>query len=64
MDTLLYTTKVFLSSVCYSLLLNDVVWDNILFLFMSGNFIGILFCQNGGGHFHNVCNLFMIRFNG
>ena len=49
MDTILDTKKVFLSSVCFSLLPTDVAWDN-LFLFMSGNDIGIFLWKNGAGH--------------
>ena len=40
MDTILDTTKVFMSSACFCLLPTDFAWDNIFF-FMSGNCIGL-----------------------
>ena len=43
---------------------NDVAWDFIIILFISGNCIGILFWENGVGHLQNGCNFFMIRCNG
>ena len=33
MDTILDMKKVFLSSVCFSLLTTDVAWDNIVLFF-------------------------------
>ena len=64
MDTILDIIKVFLSSVCFSLVPTDFAWDNIFVLFMSGNYIGIFFWKNGAGHRHNGFNLFMIQCNG
>ena len=64
MDTILDMTKVFLSSVCFRLFPTDVAWDNIFLLFVSGNYIGILFLQDGSGHRHIGCNLYMIQCNG
>ena len=53
MDTILDMTKVFLSSVCFRLFATDVAWDNFFLFFVSGNYIGILFWQNGAGHRYN-----------
>ena len=64
MDTILDMTKVFLSSVCFLLFPTDVACDNILFFFVSGNYIGISFWQDGAGHRHNGCNFSMIQCNG
>ena len=64
METILDMKKNILSSVCFRLLPTDVAWDNFFLLFMSGNCIGIHFWQNGSGHRHNGCNLFMIHCNG
>ena len=50
MDTILNITKVFMYFVCFSLLPTDVVWYNFFLLFMSGNFIGILFWKNGASN--------------
>ena len=50
MDTILYMTKVFLSSVFLSLLPTDVARDNFFILLMSVNCIGIYFWPNGAGH--------------
>ena len=63
MDTILDTTKVFLSSVCFLLFPTDVVCDNV-FLFVLGNYIGISFWQDGAGHRNNGCNFSMIQCNG
>ena len=41
MYTILDTTKVFLSSFCFRLLLTDIAWDNFFVFFVSGNCIGI-----------------------
>ena len=43
MDTILDITKTFLYYVCFCLLPTDVAWDNIVFLFVSGNCIRIFF---------------------
>ena len=61
MDTILNMKTVFLSSICFHLLLNNVTWDNIFLLFMSGNCIGMFFGGNGACHCHNGCNFFMIQ---
>ena len=60
MDTILDMTKVFLSSVCFRLFPTDVACENIFFLFVSGNYIGISFWKVGAGHRHNGCNFSMI----
>ena len=64
MDTILDMTIVFLSSVCFRLFPTDVACDNFFFLFVSGNYIGISFWQDGSGHRHNGCNFSMIQYNG
>ena len=43
METILDMTKVFVSSVCFRLSPINVVWDNNFLLFVSGNYIGVLF---------------------
>ena len=50
MDTILDIEKVFVYSVCFSLLPTDVAWGNIFILFMLGNCIGVFFSKNGAGH--------------
>ena len=63
MDTILDTkTKLclLLVFVYYQLILHGTIF---FLLFMSCNFIGILFWKNGAGHWHNGCNLFMIQHN-
>ena len=62
MDTILDVTKVFLSSVCFLLFPTDVACDN--FLFVSGNYIGILFWLDGASHRHSGFNFYMIQCNG
>ena len=61
MDTILDTTKVFLSSVCFLFFPTDVAFENIFLLFVSGYYIGISFWQDGAGHRHNGCNFYMIQ---
>ena len=63
MDIILDMKHFFQSYVCFSLLPIDVAWDKKIILFMLGNYIGILFWQNGAGHCRNGCNLFIIRCN-
>ena len=46
MDTILDMKKI-LSSVCFSFLPTDVVWDNFFLLFVSVSCIGI-FLEGGG----------------
>ena len=61
MDTILYTKSFYCLPfvlVYYQLILHGTLFFHF---FMSGNCIGILFWQNGPGHCHNGCNLFMIR---
>ena len=64
METILDMTKVFMSSVCFSLLTTDVAWDNI-FLFCSCQVIALACCFGKMVPVtnHNGGNLFMIRFN-
>ena len=64
MDTILDTTKVFLSSVCFRLFPTDVACDNIFILFVSGNYIGISFWQDGAGQRHNGYNFSKTQCNG
>ena len=63
MDTILGMKKVFLSSVCFSLLPTGVAWDNFV-LFFSGNCIGIFSGEMVPVTNQNGQNLFMIWCNG
>ena len=61
MGTILDMTKVFLFSVCLSLLTTDVAWDSIFSFVHVWKFHYPIFSKNGAGHRHNGCNLFMIK---
>ena len=64
MDTILDMKKVFVSSVCFSLLPTDVAGDHFFILFISGNCIGICFGKMAPVTNYNGGNLFRIQFNG
>ena len=64
MITILDMTNVFSVFYLFLFITSRCCMGQYLFLlFMPGNCIDILFCQNGTVHRHNGCNLFMIQYN-
>ena len=62
MDTILDVKKFFCLQFVFSYF--QQMLHVIIVLFVSGNYIGILFWQDGAGHLHNGCNFSMIQCNG
>ena len=65
MDTILDTTKVYLSSVCFRLLPTDVAWDN-MFFFCSCRVIALAYIFGKMAPVTAIMGAisFMIYFNG
>ena len=61
MDTILDTTKVYLYSVCFSLLPTDASWNHI-YIYFSCQVIALAYCfgKMAPATKHNGGNLFMI----